>query len=198
MHLHYTQSLGILVSPILNKILRIKMIKLILKGMLCLCCFKTSTVIAKQNEFQINPCFQHLNTQSVVNPGEIELKLLDHAKEKLKEIFTVDKHFVVAAILTKSGKIYTGFNFKTVATRASVCAESMALSKALEASEKELELMVVVACLDGNKETVIVTPCGICRELLYDYAPNIEIIVPVEEDIATISLKKLLILPYKR
>ena len=174
------------------------MIKLILKGMLCLCCLKNSTVIAKQNEFQANPCPQHLNAQSVVNRGEIELKLLDHAKEKLKEIFTVDKHFVVAAVLTKSGKIYTGFNLKTVATRASVCAESMALSKALEASEKGLELMVVVACLDVNKETVIVTPCGICRELLYDYAPNIEIIVPVEEDIATISLKKLLLLPYKR
>lgn len=128
---------------------------------------------------------------------QADLNLIRLAKEKLHNINVEKKHFVVAAIRTKTGRVITGFNLKTTATRASVCAESIALAKVIEAGE-EPEILVVIANLEGEKNATLVTPCGICRELLYDYAPQSLLIFSNEDSLIKVPIGSLLPSPYKR
>jgi cytidine deaminase len=128
-------------------------------------------------------------------------QLVDAAFEKLKGIIVPEKHFVLATIRTKTGKIYTGVNLKTIATRASVCAESIALAKAIEAADKDWDTLVVVALLpspNGKPAPVIVSPCGICRELFYDYAPSTQVIISHQGIVKKVPLSEFLAYPYKR
>ena len=132
---------------------------------------------------------------------ESDTSLLAQAQQQLTNILIPDKHFVVAAIRGKSGKVYIGFNLKTTATRASICAEGIALAKAIESGEIDIDALIVVAQLaekDGTQKPVVVTPCGICRELLYDYAPNAYLIRSDETTLSRVPIKELLVLPYKR
>lgn len=72
------------------------------------------------------------------------------------------KYKVGAALLAKSGRVYTGCNFENASFGAGTCAERVALGAALAAGEREF---VAVACVaDGN-----VTPCGICRQALAEF-----------------------------
>ncbi len=70
---------------------------------------------------------------------------------------------VGAAVLTASGKIYTGANFENAAFGAGTCAERVALGAALAAGEREF---VAVACVGAD---VSITPCGICRQALAEF-----------------------------
>ena len=135
-----------------------------------------------------------------MNISTADLTLIASARNTLKEIFVPEKHFVVSALRTRSGKIYAGFNLKTTATRASVCAESIALAFALVAHEEDFDTLVTVAYPEGDNtlEPIIVAPCGICRELLRDYAPNIAVILTVNGKSTKVAIDRLLIHPYKR
>ncbi len=75
---------------------------------------------------------------------------------------------VGAALLAKSGKIYTGCNFENASFGAGTCAERVALGAALSAGEREF---IAVACVGGDAE---ITPCGICRQALSEFG-NIEV-----------------------
>ena len=78
---------------------------------------------------------------------------------------------VGAAILTKSGKIYTGTNFQSIIPDASICAERNAIFKALSEGERDFLLVAVV----GFKKDFIY-PCGTCRQVLAEYSGNAKII----------------------
>lgn len=77
-----------------------------------------------------------------------------------------------AAILAGSGKIYAGCNIESSSYGLSMCAERNALSIALCAGESEFSTILVLADTSGP-----VSPCGACRQLLYDYAPDIDVIM---------------------
>ena len=79
---------------------------------------------------------------------------------------------VGAAILASSGKIYSGCNIESSSYGLSMCAERNALSIALCAGENKFEIILIVA---DTPEPV--SPCGACRQLLYDYAPEITVIM---------------------
>ena len=70
---------------------------------------------------------------------------------------------VGAAILAKSGAIYTGCNFENAAFGAGVCAERVALGNALSSGEREFEAV----CVCGSSAEI--TPCGICRQSLAEF-----------------------------
>ena len=74
---------------------------------------------------------------------------------------------VGAALLTAQGKIVTGANVESASYGLTCCAERVALFKALTAGEKEFVAIAVVARLSGGP-----TPCGACRQLLAEYAPD--------------------------
>ena len=97
--------------------------------------------------------------------------------------------------------MFTGINLKTTATRSSVCAESNALAKAIESNNNDIETLVNLAYLPddhGNQRLFIASPCGICRELLYDYAPEVRVIIFSQGALKKVPISELLTYPYKR
>jgi cytidine deaminase len=98
-------------------------------------------------------------------------------------------HFHVgAALLTKSGKIYTGCNVESSSFGLTICAERVALFKALSEGETEFEKIAIIS--DASQ---LCPPCGACRQVLWDYAKNILVILANDEnEYEEISLKILL------
>jgi cytidine deaminase len=77
------------------------------------------------------------------------------------------KFHVGAALLTRSGEIISGANVESISYGLTCCAERIALFKALTEGKKNFTAVAVVAALKGGP-----TPCGACRQLLFEYAPN--------------------------
>jgi len=89
-------------------------------------------------------------------------RLLDLAKEARKDAYVPYSHFPVgAALLTKSGKVYTGVNIENAAFSAGNCAERTAIFKAYSEGDKDYVALAVAA--DSYRP---VPPCGTCRQVL--------------------------------
>jgi cytidine deaminase len=96
---------------------------------------------------------------------------------------------VGAALATKKGKIYTGCNIENPSLMLSICAEKVALTKALSEGESRFQAMAIVC---GNKEYCF--PCGSCRQLLWEFAKDIDIFLYSRKGIKKYMLNELL--PY--
>jgi len=101
-----------------------------------------------------------------------DLTLVRAAEEALRRGFDRDRHTVAAAVRTRSGAVYLGLNLNGIHTP---CAEPVAIGAAVTGGDREVELMVAVH-RRGNRFRVL-SPCGTCRQLLYDYAPHASVIV---------------------
>ena len=77
---------------------------------------------------------------------------------------------VGAALETKDGQIYTGCNIENASYGLTVCAERLALWKALSAGAREFRQIAVV-----TDAPVITSPCGACRQLLWEYCGDIAV-----------------------
>jgi len=82
------------------------------------------------------------------------------------------KFKVGAAVLTNNGDIYSGCNIESSSYGLTMCAERNALAGALCAGERKFKAILITADTPGP-----VSPCGACRQVLYDYAPDIEVIM---------------------
>ncbi|WP_069997998.1 cytidine deaminase [Cellulosilyticum sp. I15G10I2] len=92
-------------------------------------------------------------------------ELLLKAKEAMAYAYTPYSKFNVgAAVLTKSGKIYTGCNIENASFGATNCAERTALFKAVSEGEKEITDIAVVSS-SGD----FTYPCGICRQVISEF-----------------------------
>lgn len=79
---------------------------------------------------------------------------------------------VGAAIEAASGKIYTGCNIENASYGLTVCAERVALWKALSEGDREFVRIVVASESDRPAP-----PCGPCRQLLWEYGRNLEVVL---------------------
>lgn len=94
---------------------------------------------------------------------------------------------VGAALLTAGGKIYTGCNVENASYGLTVCAERVALYKALSEGEREFTALAVVS--DSPYGTV---PCGACRQVLAEFCRDLTIFMGRSRgDYVTASLKEL-------
>lgn len=75
---------------------------------------------------------------------------------------------VGAAIQGGSGRIYTGCNIENISYGLTICAERVAVFKAVEAGETQFEQIAIVA----NSEEPI-SPCGACRQVMAEFAPDL-------------------------
>lgn len=98
-------------------------------------------------------------------------------------------HTVGAAVLCKSGKIYTGVNLYSIH---GACAEQIAIGVAITNQEREFEMIVSVRGKEGEE---ILAPCGNCRQMLIDYMPECYVIVE-EKDGELVKIKAKDLLPY--
>jgi cytidine deaminase len=98
--------------------------------------------------------------------------LIDAAAEALRKNYHAVRHSVGAAVLCASGRIYTGVNVES--SGHGVCAEPVALGAALTDGERGFLAVVAVCKRDGGY--AILSPCGNCRQMLLDYAPEADVI----------------------
>ncbi|HLB02042.1 MAG TPA: cytidine deaminase [Nitrospiria bacterium] len=79
---------------------------------------------------------------------------------------------VGVALQAKNKKIYQGCNIETITSNLGICAERVALFKALSEGEREFTALAIVAS-SGQ----VCTPCGVCRQLLWEFAPGLKIVM---------------------
>jgi len=97
--------------------------------------------------------------------------LLEVAIEAREKSYSPYSHYKVgAALLTTHGKIYTGCNIENAAYTPSNCAERTAIFKAVSEGDQDFAA-IAVATINGG------TPCGVCRQVIREFAPNLTIIV---------------------
>lgn len=113
--------------------------------------------------------------------------LIDTAKKLIAQRFKENRHHFAAAIKSRCGRIFTGLQLKTSIAGAEICAEAVAIAFAAEEGITDIECLVVV-----NRIGDIISPCGKCRELLLDYCPKTEIIVPGPAGGKILSIQELL------
>ncbi|NLP31293.1 MAG: cytidine deaminase [Clostridiales bacterium] len=83
---------------------------------------------------------------------------------------------VGAAVLTKSGKVYTGVNVENSSYGATICAERSAILSAVSDGEKDF---AAIAIASSSGEAY---PCGICRQFMYEFGDDIRIITGEDSD----------------
>ena len=98
---------------------------------------------------------------------------------------------VGSALLTKDNQVFSGCNVESSSYGLTICAERVALTKALSEGKTEFKSIAIIA-----KDGEITPPCGACRQLLYDYAPDIEVILSDGKSIETHKLADLLPLAF--
>ncbi len=94
------------------------------------------------------------------------------AQARRSAVAPYSKFRVGAALLTRRGEIVTGANVESASYGLTCCAERVALFKALTEGKKNFVAIAVVARSPGGA-----TPCGACRQLLAEYAPEAVVLV---------------------
>ena len=118
-------------------------------------------------------------------------QLIKLAQEAAKKAYAPYSGFNVgAALLCKSGNVYTGCNVENSSYGASNCAERTAVFKAVSEGERDFVKIAIVSEKGG-----LTFPCGICRQVLSEFMPNGRIVLYSDEQgIKEFTLNELL--PY--
>ncbi len=119
--------------------------------------------------------------------------LLRTAREVMAARFREGYHHLAAALRTRSGKTFSGVHLEAKVGRVAVCAEAIALGAAAAAGDTELDTIVSV-----DRKGNVVSPCGMCRELISDYAPACRVIVPNRLGVEVVTITELLPNKYRR
>jgi cytidine deaminase len=104
------------------------------------------------------------------------------AKAREGSVSPYSKFKVGAALLTKSGEIIGGANVESASYGLTCCAERIALFKALTDGKKNFVAVAVVARCDGGP-----MPCGACRQLLAEYAPDAKVFIADNDDLKKVK-----------
>ncbi len=92
-------------------------------------------------------------------------ELVQRAAQVRERAYAPYSHYSVgAALLGKSGRIYTGCNVENASFGLTICAERAAVLKAISEGEKEFQAVAVVTSNGG-------APCGACRQVLFEFMP---------------------------
>ena len=100
-------------------------------------------------------------------------KLVDSARAAQKKAYAPYSRFKVgAAVLTKSGKIFSGANVENASYGLSICAERVAVSQAVSSGDKEI---LVVAVFSSSTQPA--SPCGACRQFIAEFGNEIMVVM---------------------
>jgi cytidine deaminase len=97
------------------------------------------------------------------------------------------RFFVGASILSRDGRLFTGVNIENASFGLSMCAERVALFTAIAAGARVLDAIAIV-----GPEGVVTLPCGACRQVLYEFAPQLRIVYAERGQIKITPLATLL------
>jgi len=97
--------------------------------------------------------------------------LIDLANEARRRAYAPYSNYPVgAALRTKSGRIYTGCNVENAAYPTGMCAERIAIFKAVSEGEREFEVIAVVTPNGGS-------PCGGCRQVMAEFGLDTSVLI---------------------
>ena len=97
--------------------------------------------------------------------------LIQSAIEVSHNAYIPYSHYAVgAALQATDGTVFTGCNVESAAYSPTICAERTALVKAISEGYRQFDAIVVVT-RDGG------SPCGVCRQLLYEFSPAMTVII---------------------
>jgi len=129
-------------------------------------------------------------------------ELIAAATAAIKQRYRNDWQEVGAALRTRSGKIFTGINLDAYLGRMAVCAEAVALGRAfVDLGDAGIETIVAVRHpepTEKDQSIKVVSPCGACRELIFDYDRDARVIVPNGKSAAVVPIADLLPNKYTR
>ena len=104
---------------------------------------------------------------STMDAGE----LVALAREARRHAYAPYSRFAVgAALLTRSGKVFSGANVENASVGLTICAERVAVTKAVSEGEREFEAIAVVTQNGAS-------PCGACRQVLAEFSPQMRVIL---------------------
>lgn len=133
--------------------------------------------------------------------SEIDRKLIEAASDVIRKRYRYDWQEVGAALRLRSGKIFTGVSLDAYLGRMAVCAEAVALGQAVTEGETGIDAIVAVrhpAPDEKNRDIVVVSPCGACRELIWDYDRSARVIVPGPNGPHSVGIAELIPNKYSR
>lgn len=105
--------------------------------------------------------------------SESENQLIEAAKAaRLRSAAPFSKFLVGAALQTEDGKVFTGCNIESASYGLTVCAERVAIWKALSEGERNFTKLVIVADTES-----LTPPCGTCRQIIWEFCKNATIVL---------------------
>jgi len=105
--------------------------------------------------------------------NESEEKLIEAANQaRLRSVAPFSNFMVGAALRTKDGKIYTGCNVESANYGLTVCAERIAIWKALSEGERDFTDLAVVVDTEH-----LTPPCGTCRQIIWEYCRQAKVVL---------------------
>lgn len=119
--------------------------------------------------------------------------LVQAAIDVISRNFRDERHTVGAAVLCASGKVYTGVNVESCGY--GPCAEPIAIGAAVSQGERDFTTIVAVGGWDTRYP--LLPPCGNCRQLLWDYAPEATVILQKNGALIKVGIGELLPLAYR-
>jgi cytidine deaminase len=103
--------------------------------------------------------------------GEMLEKLIETARNARNWAYAPYSHYAVgAALLTASGKIYDGVNIENAAFPTGICAERVAMFKAVSEGERDFTVLVVMTDNGGS-------PCGSCRQVMAEFGLSTRVLI---------------------
>jgi len=134
--------------------------------------------------------------------SEQDNALIEAAREAIRKRYRNDWQEVGAAMRTRSGQLLTGVNLDAYLGRMAVCAEAVALGRAVtDLGETGIDIIVAVRHpkpSEADQTIAVVSPCGACREMIWDYDRNARVIVPSKNGPVIVSISELLPNKYSR
>lgn len=116
------------------------------------------------------------------------------AREKA---YTPYSHFKVgAALLAKNGQVFTGCNIENAAYTPTNCAERTALFKAVSEGVTQFAAIAVVGSREGEVNTLVTGPCGVCRQALFEFGGPELIVLMAKSETDYIETTLGQLLPY--
>lgn len=113
--------------------------------------------------------------------------LIERAKRAREGAYAPYSHFAVgAALLTRSGRVFTGANVENASYGLTVCAERVAVFKAVTAGEREFQAIAIASSTGAS-------PCGACRQVLAEFGLDMLVIsVDMDDRVRQWTLEELL------
>ncbi len=128
-------------------------------------------------------------------------ELIEAARAVLIKHYRPHWHTIGAALRSRDGRIWTGLHLGATVGRLSVCAEAVALGRAVLEGDGSVECAVAVRHPkpdESVQEIAVVSPCGACREMLTDFDPAADVIVSGPDGLMRVPVRTLLPMPYQR